>query len=250
MKREVSRLENKLRNLYSLQIVDNALDELEELKGDLPSQKAEVEESLAQLESRRSEREQVMRESFSARENSDNEIVELRGKLERYKTQQHEVRNNREYDALAREMDQAAARIQLLEKEVQTLEGRAVQAKDDITNLQEHISEARKALDEKEAALAVISKENEEEELKYRHDRDKLLARIDKAQLKAYERIRQAKKGRAIVPLRRGACGGCFAKVPPQRILELRQNDRMYHCEHCGRIIVSDEIAETASADA
>jgi len=243
-------LENKLRNLYSLQIVDNALDELEELKGDLPSQKRETEEILNALEEKRAERETVMKESFATREQSDNEIVELREKLERFKQQQHDVRNNREYDALGREMDHASARILLLEKEVHVLESRAVQAKEDITKLDEEIEIARKNLEEKDAALSVISKENEEEELKYRHERDKLLARIEKTHLQAYERIRQARRGRAIVPVKRGACGGCFAKVPPQRMLELRQNSRMYHCEHCGRIIVSDEIAVMASADA
>ena len=243
-------MENKLRNLYSLQVVDNALDELEELKGDLPFQKKELEDAIAAVLAERNGFEQTMREAFGAREKGDDQIVELREKLERYKSQQLEVRTNREYDALTREMDHATATIAKLEKEVEANEGKGVTAKSDLETAEGKLSELRTALEEKEAALLEISKENEEEELKYRQERDKLLARIDKDQLSAYERIRKAKKGRAIVPVKRGSCGGCFAKVPPQRILEIRQNDRIHHCEHCGRIIISDEIVEATSTEA
>ena len=243
-------MENKLRNLYSLQIVDNALDELEKLKGDLPSQKREIEDSIAGMESARNALESTMRDAFTSREKADDQIVELREKLERYKNQQHDVRNNREYDALTREMDLAAATITRLEKEVGILEGKGMLAKSDVATMDVQLAELRIVLGEKEVALGEISKENEQEELKYRHEREKLLARIDKAHLQAYERIRKAKKGRAIVPVKRGSCGGCFARVPPQRILEIRQNDKIHHCEHCGRIIISDEFVEASSTEA
>lgn len=243
-------MENKLRNLYSLQIVDNALDELEELKGDLPSQKRELEDSLTGMETARNAIEMTMKDAFSGREKADDQIVDLREKLERFKKQQLDVRNNREYDALTREMDHATATILRLEREVEALEGKGVMAKNDLATMDTKLEELRSALMEKETALAEISKENEQEELKYRHEREKLLARIDKDHLMAYERIRKAKRGRAIVPVKRGSCGGCFAKVPPQRILEIRQNDKIHHCEHCGRIIISDEIVETTSTEA
>jgi predicted nucleic acid-binding Zn-ribbon protein len=98
-------------------------------------------------------------------------------------------------------------------------------------------------LGEKRAALAEVSKTTEEEEGKLRHEREKIVHRVAKGDLAQYERIRKAKKGKAVVPVRRAACGGCFARVPPQKLLELRQNSKIYLCEHCGRIIVSDEIA-------
>jgi predicted nucleic acid-binding Zn-ribbon protein len=109
------------------------------------------------------------------------------------------------------------------------------------------LGEVTKVLEEKRQALAEVSKTTEEEELKGKHERQRMLARIKKSDLTLYERIRKAKKGKAVVPVRRGACGGCFNKVPPQMLLELRQNNKFYTCEHCGRIIVSDEIAEAAS---
>lgn len=240
-------MENKLRILYALQLVDNALDELEELKGDLPAEKRGLEENISRLETEKAALEQTMRESFAARDHADSEIVSLKEKMSKYKSQQLEVRNNREYDALTREIDYSGETITRLEKEMEVYEGRAMSAKTDLANIGIRLGEAGQILEEKVAALQEISKVNEEEELKYRHEREKLLSRIEKSHLEAYDRIRKAKKGRAIVPVRRGACGGCFAKVPPQRLLELRQNDRIHQCEHCGRIIVSDEIVETTS---
>jgi hypothetical protein len=243
-------VENKLRILYALQLVDNALDELEELKGDLPIEKQGLEENISRLESEKAALEQSMRESFAARDHADSEIITLKERMARYKSQQLEVRNNREYDALTREIDYAGETITRLEKEMEVTEAKAIAAKTDLAGLSARLEEAQKILEEKTGALGEISKMNEAEELRYRHEREKLIARIEKSYLEAYDRIRKAKKGRAVVPVRRGACGGCFAKVPPQRILELRQNDRIHQCEHCGRIIVSDEIAETTSATA
>ena len=141
-------MESKLRNLFSLQIVDNALDELEELKGDLPAEKRQVEEAIAELESRRSALEQEMRDAFGSRESADDQIVELKGKMERYKNQQLEVRNNREYDALTKEMDHATATIARLEKEVDVLEGKGVTAKHDIAQLDPQIEELKTSLKE------------------------------------------------------------------------------------------------------
>jgi predicted nucleic acid-binding Zn-ribbon protein len=83
--------------------------------------------------------------------------------------------------------------------------------------------------------------------LRFTHERQKLIVHITKADLAAYDRIRRAKKGKAVVPVRRGACGGCHARVTPQKQLELRQNQKLFTCEHCGRILVSDEIVEQAA---
>ena len=101
-------------------------------------------------------------------------------------------------------------------------------------------------LEEKKTALAEVSKTTEDEELQYTHEREKLVARIAKSDIFTYERIRKAKRGTAVVPVRRQACGGCHNRVPPQKLLELRKNDRIYTCERCGRIIVSDEIAQSS----
>jgi predicted nucleic acid-binding Zn-ribbon protein len=240
-------LEDKLRNLYALQQIDNNLDELEQLKGDLPSEVRELEEKIQGFQKQIATLEHTMKSSFSARDNADSEIIGLREKVEKYKAQQFQVRNNKEYDALTKEMDHAASTIGKLEKEMEVLEGKATMARTDIEAIKLQLDELLPMIEEKREALMEVSKETEAEELKYTHERKKLLSRIGKADLATYERIRKAKKGKAVVPVKRGSCGGCFNRVPPQKLLELRQNNTLYTCEHCGRIIVSDEIAEKNS---
>jgi hypothetical protein len=243
-------LENKLRNLYTLQNIDSNLDELEEMKGDLPAEIGGLEDRANELRSHKTALEESMRNAFAMRDGADSEILSLKEKVERYKSQQYTVRNNREYDALTKEMDSATETIARLEKEMDQLEGKATTARNDIAIVTGQLEELNKVLEEKRAALAEVSRANEAEEEKYRHDRQKLVVRIPKADLATYERIRKAKRGKAIVSVKRGACGGCYNRVPPQMILELRQNNRLFMCEHCGRILVSDEIVESASSGA
>lgn len=242
-------MENKLRNLYALQKIDSNLDELEEMKGDLPAEISGLEAKASELKAHRAALEETMKKAFAMRDGADSEIVSLKEKVEKYKSQQYKVRNNREYDALTKEMDNAADTIARLEKEMDQLEGKATNARNDIETDSKQIEELDKVLEEKRVALAEVSKSTEAEEQKYRHERQKLVVRIPKTDLATYERIRKAKRGKAIVSVKRGACGGCYNRVPPQKILELRQNNKVYTCEHCGRILVSDEIAESASAD-
>jgi uncharacterized protein len=243
-------LENKLRNLYTLQNIDSNLDELEEMKGDLPSEIRELEAKANELKAHKAALEETMKKAFAQRDGADSEILSLKEKVERYKSQQFKVRNNREYDALTKEMDSAADTIARLEKEMDQLEGKATNARNDIEAVTPQIEELDKVLEEKRAALAEVSKSTEVEEQKFRHERQKIVVRIPKADLATYERIRKAKRGKAIVSVKRGACGGCYNRVPPQKILELRQNNKLYMCEHCGRILVSDEIVESASSGA
>ncbi|MEW6511601.1 MAG: C4-type zinc ribbon domain-containing protein [Bacteroidota bacterium] len=240
-------MENKLRNLYALQQVDTQLDELEELKGDLPAEIKTLEEKHRSVGEQLAGLESVMKTAFAQRDNADGEIISLRERAERYKAQQYQVRNNKEYDALTKEMDATQDTIARLEKEMEALEGRATVARTDIEILKGQSVEITAQLEEKRTALAEVAKTTEAEELKLQHEREKLVHRIARSDLAQYERIRKAKKGKAVVPVRRGACGGCFARVPPQKLLELRQNSKLYFCEHCGRIVVSDEIAVGSS---
>lgn len=237
-------MKTKLQQLYALQQVDSHLDELQELKGDLPGEVRSLEEQLAALGAQRADHEQRMKQSFSQRDDADAQILSLKERQEKYKKQQFAVRTNREYDALTREMDTAAATITKLEKEMEQLEASATISRTEMEETAAKIEDLQKLLVEKRAALAEVSKTTEDEELRFTHEREKLVARIAKPDLIAYERIRKAKRGTAVVSVKRQACGGCHNRVPPQKLLELRKNDRIYTCERCGRIIVSDEIAQ------
>lgn len=241
-------MENKLRTLYTLQLIDTSLDEIEEMKGDLPAEVRTLEEKAAGLQEKIAQLEQTMRSAFAQRDNADSEIITFREKIEKYKGQQYQVRNNKEYDALTKEMDQAAETIAKLEKEMSSQENKGTIARTDLESARKELEETGQLLAEKRTELAEVSKSTEEEELKYRHEREKVVVRVAKADLAMYERIRKAKNGRAIVPIKRASCGGCYTAIPPQKVLELKQHNKLYTCERCGRIIVSEEIAESSTA--
>lgn len=243
-------MENKLLQLYTLQLIDTNLDELEEMKGSLPHEVRKLEARHAELLAKIHDLDRTMRDAFSQRENADNEILSLKEKSGKYKSQQLQVRNNKEYDALTREIDHATETAARLEKEMAALEIKATVARTGIETEKKELEDLEVVLAEKRKDLAEVSKSTEDEERKYQHEREKALVRISKADLEVYERIRKARKGKAVVPVKRGSCGGCFNKVPPQELLELRQNKKIYTCEHCGRIIVSDTIVENVSTAA
>lgn len=242
-------METRLRNLFSLQQVDAHLDELQELKGDLPKVVNDLEERIHAKGEARQTLEDSVRTCFIRRDEIDVEIISLREKIEKYKEQQFQIKTNKQYDALSREIDAAQDRIAQLQKEMEALEGRAQVAKVDAQKLVPEIDELKKELVERREELETVNKEHEEEDLRLHHEREKLVVRIDKNDLHTYDRIRKAKAGKAVVPVRRNACGGCYKRIPPQTVLELRKNSRIITCEHCGRILVSDEIAEGIGAN-
>jgi predicted nucleic acid-binding Zn-ribbon protein len=242
-------LEEMLRNLYALQLVDLKLEEIHELKGDLPgivdALQAQVDEADASLKKLTDQSKALKIE----RERADSDIVELTEKIEKYKNQQLQVKSNKQYDALSKEIDAAESTITGREKTLESFEGKMQTTKTDIDAITAKLTELNAELDDRQKDLAEVNKEHEKEETKYRQERSKLSAKIAKPEIERYERIRKAKGGKAVVLVKRGSCGGCFGTIPPQWILELRQSTRMMMCEHCGRIIVSDSVvAENAVA--
>lgn len=235
-------MENRLRLLYGLQRVDSNLDELHELKGDLPHLVDVLEKKLQEKETLHKGLEGTVKGSMVRRDEIDLEIVTTKAKIEKYKQQQFQIKTNKQYDALTREIDLAQEHINALEKEMESTEGKASNAKTDLEKLAPELEELGKELKERQAELDHVNKEHEDEELKLKHEREKLVVRIGKDDLKLYERIRKALGGKAVVPVRRNACGGCFKRVPPQVSVELRKNSKLMACEHCGRLLVSDDI--------
>ncbi len=231
--------------MYGLQRVDSSLDELHELKGDLPHLVEVLEKKLQDRENQRKTLEGTVKSSIIRRDQIDLEIVTTKEKIERYKEQQFQIKTNKQYDALTREIDLAQERITTLEKEMESVEGNNSIAKSDLEASLPELEELKKELKERQGELDHVNKEHEDEELKLKHEREKLTVRIEKNDLKLYERIRKALGGKAIVPVRRNACGGCFKRVPPQVSVELRKNAKLMTCEHCGRLLVSDDIVES-----
>jgi len=245
-----STLKERLSRLYALQKVDSSLNELQEMKGDLPETVKSLESRLGEMGAAVKALDETITGALIERDRSDLEAAELREKIERDKDRQYHVRSNREYDALTKEIDEAVGRSSELEKAMDTLADKARLAREDKEKLEEQRREVETELMERRKELELISKSTEEEELNLQHEREKLVHRIKREReedLREYERIRPAKGGVAVVPIRRGACAGCYSAVPPQRILEIRASERMYSCEHCGRILISDEVAENSA---
>jgi len=238
-------LENRLRLLYALQRVDSNLDELHELKGDLPHLVEVLEKKLQEKDALRKSLEATVKNAQVRRDEIDLEIVSTKQKIEKYKEQQFQIKTNKQYDALTREIDLSQERVKTLEKEMETIEGKTANARTDLETLTPELQDLRKELKERQAELDHVNKEHEDEELKLKHEREKLIVRIDKSDIKSYERVRKALGGKAVVAVRRNACGGCFKRVPPQVSVELRKNSRLMICEHCGRLLVSDDIVES-----
>ena len=241
-------MENNLKYLFALQQVDSHLQEILDLKGDLPSVVQDLETRISEMKGKLKELNDLVKKSRVDRDNADVSIIDLAEKVEKYKGQQLQVKSNKQYDALSKEIDAAEERSTRLEKDMESLEGTMQTAKADIETFSKQLEELVGELDDRKKELREVNKEHEKEELKLHHEREKFLVRIGQADLERYERIRKAKAGIAVVAVKRGACGGCFSRVPPQKILELRQNSRLFVCEHCGRILVSDEIVGMSSA--
>jgi Zn-ribbon protein, possibly nucleic acid-binding len=214
------------------------------MKGDLPEAVAKLQSEADRLNGLIKERKDIVTTSIIARDKADIDILEFKEKLEKYKTQQFEVRSNKEYDALTKEIDFATESTKNLQKLFETLEATMSSAKAEIETLTKQLDELMVQLDEKQAELTEVSKANEDEELDLKHQREKIVVRLKSDTLSRYDRIRKARNGKAVVAVRRNSCGGCHNKIPPQRLLELRTQSKMFMCEHCGRIIISAELAQ------
>jgi len=240
-------LYDRLKILYQLQLIDDQLDELEELRGDLPNAVKELEEKINNMKDEIADMETQQKESLKKRNDNEKEIDKLTENQKKFKAQLYQVRNNKEYDALTKEIDHSEEQVKKLEAENDSLADLSKTLTDRVEEIKPSLEELKKELKDKETDLKEIIKANEKEESKLVAERKKIESAVKKPDLSAYKRIRKAKKGKAVVTIKRSACSGCHNIVPSQRQLEIRQNNRLYFCEYCGRILVSIEVADSAS---
>lgn len=237
---------NRLKTLYELQLIDDQLDELEQLRGDLPNTVNELQGRIDSIKEQISRKEQEQKESNEKRMSNEDEIEKIKESQKKFKAQLFSVRNNKEYDALTKEIDHSDEQVAKFEAENKALEELVQKLKIEIDEVAPQLEVLAEELKIKETELKDIIKVNEKEEAKLQSKREEVEARVKKPDYAVYMRIRKAKGGMAVATIKRTACSGCHNVVPPQRQLEIRQNRRLYNCEYCGRILVSAEIAETA----
>ncbi|MHB8579287.1 MAG: zinc ribbon domain-containing protein [Ignavibacteriaceae bacterium] len=236
---------DRLKILYEIQAIDDQLDELEELRGDLPNEVESLELRIKGIKDDVSEKELGRKESLEKREDNEKEIEKLKENQKKFKAQLYQVRNNKEYDALTKEIDHSEEQIIKLEAENNSLADLSKKLSEEIEINSPMLEELKEDLKVKQAELKEIIKANEKEESKLRAKRKEIEDQTKKPDYAAYMRIRKAKKGKAVATIKRAACSGCHNIVPPQRQLEIRRNNKLFFCEYCGRILVSAEVAET-----
>jgi len=236
---------DRLKTLYELQKIDDQLDESEELRGDLPNTVEDLEKRINEMINIISNNEKERKETLKQREENEEEVEKLKESQKKFKAQLYQVRNNKEYDALTKEIDHTEEQMIKLLSENDDSADLSKKLADEIEEVKPQLEELNKELKAKEADLKEIIKTNEKEEIKLRAKRKKIEALTKKADYTAYMRIRKAKNGMAVSTIRRSACSGCHNIVPSQRQLEIRRNNKLFFCEYCGRILVSAEIAES-----
>jgi predicted nucleic acid-binding Zn-ribbon protein len=238
-------IEERLRALYELQKVDSEIDKIKILRGELPLEVQDLEDEIAGLETRIKNLDDEIKGLDSAVAVKKNDIVNSTGLIKKYKEQQENVRNNREFDSLSKEVEFQTLEIELCEKRIKEFSSQIKNKKEIIESSQSHLNERKTDLDNKKKELEdiIADTQKEEESLHKRsHDFEQL---IEPRLITAYKRIRKnARNGLAVVNVERDACGGCFNKIPPQRQLEIRSHKKIIVCEYCGRVLVDRSFNE------
>ena len=235
--------EEKLRFLFEMQMVDSEIDKIKILRGELPLEVQDLEDEIAGLQTRVSNMLEEMKEMEEAIQRKKNEIVDSQALIKKYQEQQMNVRNNREYDSLSKEIEFQTLEIELSEKRIREFTSQLEEKKELKSESQALLDERMGDLDEKKKELNSIISETQKEEEELRSRSENFVNLIEQRLLLAYKRIRKnARNGLAVVSVERDACGGCFNKIPPQRQLDIKSRKKIIVCEYCGRILVDSEI--------
>lgn len=237
-------IEKKLIALYSLQQIDSQIDKIRIIRGELPLEVEDLEDEIIGLQTRIDNYVQDIETLNSQIKEKENQIKDSHLQIKRYEEQQMNVRNNREYDSLSKEIEYQNLEIALAEKRIKEYTNSLTLKNDEIESAQKVLTERRNDLEIKKNELSDIVNETEKEENSLTSKSDDYQKYIEERLLTAYKRIRKnARNGLAVVSVERDACGGCFSAIPPQRQLDIRMHKKIIVCEYCGRILVDHGLA-------
>lgn len=238
-------VEDKLKALFRLQKVNSDIDKIRTLRGELPLEVQDLEDETAGLQTRIDKLQEEVKQLENSVSGKKNEITNAQSLIKKYEEQQNNVRNNREFDSLSKEVEFQKLEIELCEKRIREFTAQAKEKKELIDESKKTLDERINDLNDKKSELDEIiteTKKEEEDLLNYRQEIEKI---IEERLLTAYKKIRKnARNGLAVVTVERDACGGCFNQIPPQRQLDIRSRKKIIVCEYCGRILVDEEILE------
>jgi predicted nucleic acid-binding Zn-ribbon protein len=243
-------VEDKLKALFELQKVDSGIDRIKILRGELPLEVQDLEDEVEGLETRIKNFENEIHTLQEAITKKNNEIVTSKGLIKKYQEQQNNVRNNREFDSISKEIEFQTLEIELSEKRKKEFTQQVDEKKSLISESQKQLDERKGDLQNKKAELEEIITDTKKEEDNLLKRSAEIQKSVEQRLVVAYQKIRtNARNGLAVVTVQRDACGGCFNKIPPQRQLDIRSHKKIIVCEYCGRILVDFGGDEQATAE-
>ena len=232
-------VEEKLQNLYELQRIDTEIDKIKTLRGELPLEVQDLEDEIAGLETRIENLKVELGELDKTSSTRKMDIKKAEEAIKKYSEQLDNVRNNREYDALSKEIEFQKLEIELQEKRIREAQKAKAEKEALMEESKKRYEDKVSDLEAKKGELNDIINETHKDEESLQTKSEELAATIDERLLTAYRRIRSnARNGLAVVTVDRDACGGCFNKIPPQRQLDIRSRKKIIVCEYCGRILI------------
>ena len=237
-------VEEKLRALYDLQLIDTRIDKIRNVRGELPLEVADLEDEIAGLQTRLEKLQEEIAEFDGEISNKKQAIKESNEKIKKYLEQQKNVRNNREFDAISKEIEFQELENELANKRIKEFDAKISTRKEQIAITENKLAERQNHLNFKQNELNSILEETQREEEILLAKSEDFEQHIDARLLQAYKRIRKgSKNGLAVVAIERGASGGSFFVIPPQRQLEIAQRKKIITDEHSGRILVDPILA-------
>ena len=237
-------VEEKLKALYQLQTMLSEIDKIKTLRGELPLEVQDLEDEVAGLSTRIEKIQKEIEDLKASVAGKRIDIETAKASIEKYKNQQENVRNNREYDVLSKEIEFQSLEVELCEKRIREALAAEKAKNEEIERSTAALEERTKDLEAKKAELEEIVSETKQEEEKLREKAKVVETTIEPRLLQAFKRIRKnSRNGLGVVYVQRDACGGCFNKIPPQKQLDIRSRKKIIVCEYCGRIMVDPELA-------
>ncbi len=243
-KKEMTTAE-KLDSLYGLQLIDSEIDRIRTIRGELPLEVQDLEDEIAGLNTRIANIEEEIKELETEITDRKNGNKDAETAIAKYKEQQNNVRNNREFESISKEIEFQELEMKLNEKRSKETKMKIQSKKEILDEAKERTRFRNEDLASKKAELDEIIAETQAQEEKLEKKSVEAISKLDDRLSAAYTRLRSnARNGLAVVPVDRDSCGGCFNKIPPQRQLDIQTKKKVIACEHCGRILVPSELEE------
>ena len=243
-KTEALSVESRLKTLYELQTILSEIDRIKTIRGELPLEVKDLEDQIAGLHTRIDNFTAEIAELTKSVAAEKEKIINCQNLVERYDEQMKNVRNNREYDLLQKEVEFQSLEIELAQKHINDHTRAIENRRSDIQATRDRLADMEHILAEKRGELDEIVSETRQEEENLRMKAKDLEPKIDERTLTAFKRIRKnARNGLGIVYVQRNARGGCFNRIPPQKQMEIRMHKKIIVCEYCGRIMIDPTLA-------